>query len=95
MMCTLIAAGADVNTGNRTTGCTSLGAAAEEGHVEVVRALIFAGADVNRRSGLLTSSTSSVGDVTCWESTLPLGMAQNMKYSEVVSLLVAAGAIRD
>jgi len=45
----LIRAGADVNAQSFTTGTTALLNAAEEGHVEVVRFLIAARANLNER----------------------------------------------
>ena len=90
VMCALLMAGkVDVNKGHRTTGCTPLGAAAEEGHVEAVRALMDAGADVNRRSGLMGISSPGM------EPMMPLEIAHYMNHSEVVSLLVTAVATRD
>ncbi|HZN65336.1 MAG TPA: ankyrin repeat domain-containing protein [Tepidisphaeraceae bacterium] len=56
---------------------TALGIAAQNGHLGVARALIAAGADVNRRSGINT----------------PLKYAAKFHQPEMVKLLLEAGAV--
>ena len=73
----LIQAGGDVNEQTEYYGSTTLHAASENGHVEVVERLIQAGGELNR------------GDK--WGDT-PLHNASMYGHVEVITALLAAGA---
>jgi len=59
----LIKQGADVNVASRITGWTPLHVAADKGHLEVVKTLVGAGANVNAKDKVgMTPIRSAIGD---------------------------------
>ena len=76
----MIQAGGDVNE-QTEDGSTTLHAASENGHAEVVNILIQAGAEVNTqiKDGL-------------WKGNTPIHFASRHGHVEVITALLAAGA---
>ncbi|KAF8462149.1 ankyrin repeat-containing domain protein [Kalaharituber pfeilii] len=56
---------------------TALQGASSNGHIEIVKLLLAAGADVNKQN---------------WQKYTPLHLASNYGYLEIVKLLLVAGA---
>ena len=77
--------GADVNK-PLNDGQAPIFAAAENGHVDIVRVLVKAGANVNARVMNPSPIDSNASGLT------PLGIAQNKKYGAIVKVLIEAGA---
>jgi hypothetical protein len=73
----LLAAGADVNALDKAVDTTALAAAVSDGKTELVRLLVYAGADPNVRNGSRQTALMGLDD----DAT-----------AEIVNLLVAAGA---
>ncbi|HEY0379036.1 MAG TPA: ankyrin repeat domain-containing protein [Pyrinomonadaceae bacterium] len=73
----LLAAGADVNALDKAVDTTALAAAVSAGKVELVRLLLYSGADPNVRSRSRQTALMGLGDAAT---------------AEIVNLLVAAGA---
>ena len=94
----LLARGARVDAAEKTLGQTALMWAASENHAEVVKLLVEAGADVNKRSAALTFPPFKWGVNGMVSTVLPKGSWSPLMYAarqnavEAARALVAAGA---
>ena len=76
--------------GNPERGGTALSAAAQRGHLEVVRMLVAAGVDVNQIGKMTTAAESGTGSRVVNADALSFAVQQ--AHAEVVEVLLKAGA---
>ncbi|KAI7970292.1 hypothetical protein EIK77_000294 [Talaromyces pinophilus] len=92
----LFGAGADVNLSNRELGGTALQASVVGGHVQVVRALLKAEANVNKvyiDDSVLIDSTRAAFFRYFHEFQTPIQLAASENHTEIALLLLQSGAL--